>query len=151
MRADMLASKTQQVQQELAAWAQEKGLLDVGEQLVFTLRIESTPTVVHDANDGFVSSTVRARDFFTKQRLVAVAGKHGLSAQAAIRGRNAVLAEIGKREIVNGTAKYLLCHFLRYCPRRSAIRNIPNMGKRSAEVICRSIIDETAHPFEMDD
>lgn len=70
--ADQIAvsAKADEVKKELEQWAEERGVLGPGERLVFILRVESLPKVVHNvATDCWQMSPM---EFFSRDRLMAV-------------------------------------------------------------------------------
>lgn len=135
MRADIIATKTKQVQQELAEWAKEKGVLDPGEQLVFTLRVEPVATVVCDSEDVQSLLEMKAEDFFSRERLEV----RGDARDMANRARNAVLREIGILKRESNKDVYLMSDFLQDCQSKSAIERCRALGKKGENLLITTI------------
>ena len=65
---NLLFEKQWELQRILERWAEETGILKVGERIVFSLRIEKIATVACEpAAPDLLSATVR--EFFTRERL----------------------------------------------------------------------------------
>lgn len=135
MRTDIIATKTKQVQQELAEWAKEKGVLDSGEQLVFTLRVESIPTVICSSEDVQSLLKMKAEDFFSRERLEV----RGDARDMANRARNAVLREIGILKRESHKNIYLVSDFLQDCQFKSAIERCRKLGKKGENLLIATI------------
>lgn len=135
MRTDIIATKTKQVQQELAEWAKEKGVLDPGEQLVFTLRVESGPTVVCASEDAEAILGMTLAKFFTFDRVSAMR-----EARTTVnRALNALENEVrcsGAHNWDNCTTK----EFLTVYPTYQDLLKITNIGAKTADLLSRVIL-----------
>ena len=138
MRADMLATKTRQVQEELATWAKENGILDPGEQLMFSLKIEAVPTVVHDSQDKKdvpVSLEMEAEDFFTRSRILHEATRLGYTVATVTRISGVIQKEIQRSKSISGNDKYSMLDFLKDFPDEQQILRLLGIGRKSAHLV----------------
>lgn len=81
MRNKLITDKVQALQQELETWATKQGLLEPGERIIFTMRIEKASLVAYMDIDQLYS--MEAREFFSISRICSFGATHQLAARIA--------------------------------------------------------------------
>lgn len=82
-----LETKRMQLQKELEEWAVSSGVLKTGEQLVFSLRIEKTPTVVVDNTTAEDCLDMAPAEFFSADRINGLGHNHYVGNRISARIR----------------------------------------------------------------
>jgi hypothetical protein len=80
----LIEDKAREIQEMLEKWASEVKVLRPGEQLIFTLEVQKTSTVLMKSRVSKADLTVR--EFFTRERVE----KAGFSKSHAVRLYNAI-------------------------------------------------------------
>jgi hypothetical protein len=71
-RAQTLEAKAAEVSSEIYEWAKRRHLLQPSETLVYSVRIENSPRIKRDPADIEAMLAMRAKDFFTRDRMLAL-------------------------------------------------------------------------------
>ena len=92
MRDELINGMATALRADLETWAREKNILQPGERLAFSLRVEQIPTIVREGDDMNYLD-MRAVEFFTYERFLAI----GVHRQTATRYSRAVEKYIRRR------------------------------------------------------
>jgi DNA-directed RNA polymerase alpha subunit len=125
-RDHLIIDKVRELQDLLEKWAENSQILKPGERIVFSLRIEGVPTVVHaDAENLWEMPT---REFFSAKRLQNL----GVKRIIAVRISNCMLNECG--------SEMSMRKFLMEKDKRELLR-IPNFGSKSVVAMIRVLAE----------
>ncbi len=127
MRDKLITERANAIQQELEAWAEETSILQPGERLTFSLRIERTATVVRDVGKDPLELSVS--DFFTAKRL----REAGVPKESHVRLINSVVNDcsyrFGSGEEGKTASNTTLREFLDARPDAKHMLRVPYFGK----------------------
>lgn len=125
-REVVITAKVNELQLQLEEWAKNSAILNPGECIMFSLRIEGMPTVVQDTSGDLWG--MHAGKFFDKRRLK----KHGVHHSMASRINNAIHND--------GAQMMTMRDFLAKYSRRD-FRIMPNLAQKSVEEMMRILAE----------
>jgi hypothetical protein len=143
MRDQLISDKAQVIQQELKAWVKENSILQPGERLAFSLRVEICPTVVNDVDNKLLELSVA--EFFSKSRLHA----YGVPEKSLARLINTIKNDCTEWQY--GFRKHsgdvTVREFLAKNPDVAAMLRIPNFGIKSLQEFLK-VVKVAGLPFD---
>ncbi len=145
IRDRAVADKISELQGLLEVWAKETNILQPGERIVFSLRVEGVPLAVHDTEEGLWD--MPAVQFFNPKRLVS----HGVYYATAVRIYNSIRNEEfdHKRKSPPDESLKTMRSFLAKYTKR-ALRRFGNMGPKSVNEMER-VLKEVGMVLREDD
>ncbi|MDP2665047.1 MAG: hypothetical protein Q8P23_00120 [bacterium] len=135
-RDELLTQKEAEIRRDLEAWTAKNAILGPGEQLVFTsLRVQKNETVIRDTHRIEDILNMKAIHFFSRERLKSEGGPPNIASRVmvCIRHKDRLYAE------ATAGGKYKVSEFLRECSSATKIRDLNNIGNKSAELMIRTM------------